>query len=69
MSLYITKNYEDKGGDRTVIGGELLIATGGKITYASGTQASAITNPTDLATALTAIAALNAAIKAVGITL
>jgi len=66
---YVPKNYEDQGGNRTVIGGELKVIAGGKITPASGVQAAAITNPTDLATALTVIAAINAAIKAVGITL
>lgn len=67
MPNYITKNFEDQGGDRTVIGGELKVATGGKIT-ANGVQHAAIVNPTDLATALTAIAALTAALKGVGIT-
>ena len=40
---YNTKNYKEQGGAKTVIGGELDIASGGKITGA-GTQASAITN-------------------------
>lgn len=65
--MYITKNYFDEGGDKTVIGGELNIVTGGKIT-ANGVQADAITNPTDLATALTAIASLNALLKSLGAT-
>ena len=64
---YVTKNYNDNGGDRTVIGGEINVITGGKITK-NGVQASAIVDPTDLATALVAIAALNAALKGVGIT-
>lgn len=65
--MYITKNYEDKGGDRTVIGGEVNVVTGGKIT-SNGVQAEAIDNPIDLATALTAIAQLNAVLKALGAT-
>lgn len=64
---YTTKNYGDQGGNRKVIGGELNIATGGKIT-ANGVQANAITNPTDLATALTAIAAINVVLKGIGAT-
>jgi len=64
---YVTKNYEDQGGDRSVIGGEINVVTGGKITK-NGVQASAITTPTDLPTALVAITALIAALKGIGIT-
>ena len=32
MSDYSTKNYTEQGGERTVIGGELVIAPGGKLT-------------------------------------
>lgn len=64
---YIPKNYEDLGGNRTNVGGELDILAGGIIT-AAGTQASAITDPTDLASCIVAITALSAAIKGVGIT-
>lgn len=32
---YTAKNYTEPGGDRTVIGGELVIATGGKIKFGS----------------------------------
>lgn len=38
---YNAKNYVEQGGDVTVIGGELNVATGGKITKA-GTQANHI---------------------------
>lgn len=65
--MYITKNYEDMGGDRLVIGGELKVLAGGKITIA-GVQAEAIVNPTDLATALVAIASLTALLKSLGAT-
>jgi hypothetical protein len=65
--MYSTTNYIDGSGDRTVIGGELDIVTGGKIT-ANGVQANAIANPTDLASALTAIANINALLKALGAT-
>jgi len=47
--MYNTLNYEQQGGAVLVIGGELKIATGGKIT-ANGTQASAITTLTDSTT-------------------
>ena len=36
MSDYNTKNYTEQGGERTVIGGELVIAPGGKLTDNSG---------------------------------
>lgn len=42
-------NYEQQGGNVWVVGGELRIASGGKIT-ANGTQASAITALTDSTT-------------------
>ena len=38
---YNAKNYVEQGGDVTVIGGELNVAAGGKIT-AAGTQANHI---------------------------
>jgi glutamate-1-semialdehyde aminotransferase len=44
--MEVTKNYNELGGAKTVIGGELEIATGGKIT-ANGVQAAAITSFTD----------------------
>ncbi|HEY8804316.1 MAG TPA: hypothetical protein VIM42_04275 [Clostridium sp.] len=65
--MYITKNYEDMGGDRFVVGGELKVVAGGKITI-DGVQAEAIVNPTDLATALVAIASLTALLKSLGAT-
>ena len=36
MSEYNTRNYTEQGGERTVIGGELVIAPGGKLTDNSG---------------------------------
>ena len=36
MSDYNAKNYTEQGGERTVIGGELVIAPGGKLTDNSG---------------------------------
>lgn len=65
--MYSTKNYFDNGGDKTVIGGELDIVTGGMIT-ANGVQAEAIANPTDLESALVAIANINALLKSLGAT-
>lgn len=38
-----TKNYDEQGGARKVIGGELRILTGAKITPATGTQATHLT--------------------------
>ena len=63
------KNYIEQGGEKTVIGGELNIASGGKIT-AAGTQANHIAdiandaNGTAIATAVNAILA---ALEGVGI--
>jgi hypothetical protein len=63
------KNYIEQGGDVTVVGGELNIASGGKIT-AAGTQANHIAdiandaNGTAIATAVNAILA---ALEGVGI--
>jgi len=34
---YNTKNYNEQGGDRTVIGGELAVTAEGKVTF-DGTQ-------------------------------
>lgn len=71
------KNYRDQGGDRTVIGGDLQVLTGGKILPNSGTQAATIAtqtgaagaNPTqaEYATLIAAFNALATACKNVGI--
>lgn len=65
MADYSGKVYHKIGGD------ELVVAPGGKITN-NGTQAAAITEPTGGTTAdaeaRTAIAAIIAALKGVGIT-
>ena len=66
---YNAKNYVEQGGDVTVVGGELNIAAGGKISKA-GTQANHIAdiandaNGTVIATAVNAILA---ALEGVGI--
>ena len=66
---YNAKNYVEQGGDVTVVGGELNIAAGGKISKA-GTQANHIAdiandaNGTAIATAVNAILA---ALEGVGI--
>ena len=66
---YNAKNYVEQGGDVTVVGGELNIAAGGKISKA-GTQANHIAdiandaNGTQIATAVNAILA---ALEGVGI--
>lgn len=66
---YNVKNYTEQGAEKTVIGGELQIATGGKIT-AAGTQAATIADITGSATGeqiATAVNAIIAALKGVGI--
>ena len=66
---YNAKNYVEQGGDVTVVGGELNIAAGGKISKA-GTQANHIAdiandaNGTQIAAAVNAILA---ALEGVGI--
>jgi hypothetical protein len=48
---YNTKNYTEQGGEKTVIGGEIVIA--GKITVADGGQVIGITGVSGAATAST----------------
>ena len=66
---YNAKNYIEQGGDVTVVGGELNIAAGGKISKA-GTQANHIADITNEATGTqiaTAVNAILAALEGVGI--
>ena len=66
---YNAKNYVEQGGDVTVIGGELNVAAGGKISKA-GTQANHIADITDAASGPEIAAAVNAilaALEGVGI--
>lgn len=66
---YNAKNYVEQGGDVTVIGGELNVAAGGKISKA-GTQADHIDDITDAAggpAIATAVNAILAALEGVGI--
>ena len=66
---YNAKNYVEQGGDVTVIGGELNVAAGGKISKA-GTQADHIADITNEATGTqiaTAVNAILAALEGVGI--
>lgn len=37
---HVTKNYHDQGGDRYVVGGELQIVDGGKVTDSDGNEIS-----------------------------
>lgn len=63
------KNYIEQGGEKTVIGGELNIAAGGKIT-AAGTQAdhvADIANDANGTVIATAVNAILAALEGVGI--
>ena len=66
---YNAKNHVEQGGDVTVIGGELNVAAGGKISKA-GTQANHIADITNEATGTQIAAAVNAilaALEGVGI--
>lgn len=66
---YNAKNYVEQGGDVTVVGGELNIAAGGKISKA-GTQAKHIADIGNEATGTqiaTAVNAILAALEGVGI--
>jgi len=69
MSYNNVKNYTEQGAEKTVIGGELQIAAGGKIT-AAGKQAATIANIPESATGkqiATAVNAIIAALKGAGI--
>lgn len=57
------KNYKEQGGEVQVIGGELKIATGGKVT-ANGTQANHIVDITGSATGAEIATAVNAILLA-----
>jgi hypothetical protein len=57
------KNYIEQGGEKTVIGGELNIASGGKIT-AAGTQANHIADIANEANGTAIATAVNAILKA-----
>ena len=48
---YNTKNYTEQGGEKTVIGGEIVVE--GKLTVADGGQVAGITGATAAATAST----------------
>jgi hypothetical protein len=50
--MRVTKNYGEQNGDRWTVGGELNIKAGAKI-LADGTQAAAIADHPDPATATT----------------
>jgi len=66
---YNAKNYVEQGGDVTVIGGELNVAAGGKISKA-GTQANHIADIANDASGTqiaTAVNAILAALEGVGI--
>ena len=66
---YNAKNYVEQGGDVTVVGGELNVAAGGKISKAD-TQANHIADITNEATGTqiaTAVNAILAALEGVGI--
>ena len=60
---YNAKNYVEQGGDVTVVGGELNIAAGGKISKA-GTQANHIADIANDANGTAIATAVNAILKA-----
>ncbi len=65
------KNYTEQGGERTVIGGELEIASGGKLTFAGAelklAAYQANSTAADVAGLVTDFNALLAKLKAAGI--
>lgn len=61
--MYNTKNYTEQGGEKTVIGGEIVIE--GKITVADGGEVEGITGVTAAATEST-IGGIKAAAKGAG---
>ena len=63
MTMYNTKNYTEQGGEKTVIGGEIVIE--GKITVADGGEVEGITGVTAAATEST-IGGIKAAAKGTG---
>ena len=60
---YNAKNYVEQGGDVTVVGGELNVAAGGKISKA-GTQANHIADIGNEATGTQIATAVNAILAA-----
>lgn len=60
---YNTKNYTEQGGEKTVIGGEIVVE--GKLTVADGGEVAGITGVTAAATAST-IGGIKAATKGAG---
>jgi hypothetical protein len=69
--MYNAKNYTEQGGEKTVIGGELNIATGGKLTF-NGAEAKPAENQadstaSDVAGLVTDFNALLAKLKSAGL--
>lgn len=66
-----TKNYTEQGGAKTVIGGELTIATGGKLTFgaveAKPAANQVASTATDVAGLKTDLNALLTKLKAAGL--
>ncbi len=65
------KNYTEQGGEKTVIGGELEIAVGGKFTFAGTELKPAVTQADSTASTIEGLAtdfnALLAKLKAAGL--
>lgn len=68
---YNTKNYTEQGGEKTVIGGELNIKSGGKLTFGNVELKPAANQPastaSDVAGLKTDLNALIAKLKAAGL--
>ena len=44
---YNSKNYTEQGGERTVIGGELVIKSGAKLVFAEGAESEGVVPQAD----------------------
>ncbi|MBP1920381.1 Head fiber protein [Youngiibacter multivorans] len=67
------KNYTEQGGEKTVIGGELDIATGGKLSFSGSEMKPAVLQADSVASAVAGVVvdlnALIAKLKAAGLML
>jgi hypothetical protein len=71
MNMSNVKNYTDQGGEKTVIGGELDIVTGGKLSFSGSEMKPATLQADSVASTVAAVVvdlnALIAKLKAAGL--